>query len=379
MKFMEMPASYLRLASQYGLSTADAGEVYQRKMSKNSNCRDLAVRLYNANKADSVQAAQTSLNNLWSEWSRSTVDNPLVSPQVQGQVEPLVRQHKKQTYLEQARAAMERLIGPTDYRLQRVHKPNKSDIVVAGDIHGLFADEQAFAAFCADPADTAILVGDFLDMYSSSRYRRTIDHITIAEELADGRAKAEALNNAFSTVYFIEGNHDRRGLKFIQDTAPQLLPLLVSPMDYITKDLKAFKRLTLTVPGTKPNTRWGEDYEMVFAGMVGDLLVGHFDNFYGEDAAQQLDDWLGKWSQELNLPRQPRVVMQGHSHRMNMVITHQGKALVSTGALCRPCPYQLENAGKFKPPVRGYWRLRQNAQGVTELNSLQPVYLGRSN
>jgi hypothetical protein len=379
MQNIVVPNDFLVLAKTYGLNQSDATELYERRHARNVNCKDLAWRLAGSKQFDSERSAQMALNGLWMEYTKtSVVDSQPVNAMAQARVTPLVRT-KPESYLGQAREALARLIGPFQgTAVPRTQKPAcKGEKVAGGDIHGLFADPQAFAAFCADPAEEAILVGDFMDLYAASRYRATIDHITIREELADARAKAELLSASFKRVYYIDGNHDRRALKKMQDVVPQLLPLMISPMRLITADLPNFVPLNLTVPNTSPNTRqFAEDYVMDYAGMVGDVLVGHFENFCGVEAPAAVENWINKWDHVLKLPVSPRLILQGHNHRLNMQFTPKGRCLVSTGCLCRPMPYQIDGHGKYEPPVPGYVRFKQNAAGVTDLNSLQYITLG---
>lgn len=286
------------------------------------------------------------------------------------------------SFLDQARTSLIQLIGEMDTSRIRGSKcspiAEKDRIAVGSDLHGLFCDEQAFAQFCADPAPTAIIAGDILDFLSINRFRTNIDYVTCREELADGRARLELLSKSFNRVYFVDGNHDKRALRRIQDIAPQLLPLIISPLDLLAQGLENVHRLSTEIKNSAPRSDYGQNHVMDYCGMVGDILVGHFDNFCGPDAAVAVDKWVEEWGTWMNLPTKPRVILQAHNHRLNSAYTSGGRLLISTGCLCKPMPYQIDGHGKYRPPTVGYVVLYQK-NGVTDQSRTQLVYVGGNN
>lgn len=368
-----VPQEYLTLARSMGMPKDIATNFYTRKINNKPDVKDLVHKLTLDVYGTEAQAKQ-ALNRLWVEFNKLGMDAPGIPVEVSARV-PVREQLKPATYMAEARTALERTIGDLNANVQFSGKKTVGDrIAVGGDIHGIFADPEAFQRFCADPADTAIVCGDFIDFLATTRHRQTIDAVTTRAELADARAKAELLHRSFRKIYYVRGNHDKRPLKRLQDIAPQLLPLLVDPLDLITNDLPNFKRLSWTVPGTAPNIEYGMEYEADYFGMLGDILVGHFETFMGADAVKATHKWLTEWDYILKLPTPPRVILQAHTHSLGMSFTGRGQALINTGCLCRPMPYQFDNAGKYNPPVKGYVALYQK-DGVTDLGKTEFICL----
>lgn len=370
---VNIPGSYFTVARSMGIPKEIATDYFIRRTANKPNIQDLANKLAN-NTFPSPQQAKTALNRLWVEYHKLQEDQEDLPVHLTARPQK-VQNVRGDNYLEQARQALERLIGPLDYQAQ--YTPKKTEIAhriaVGSDVHGIFADEEAFARFCADPAPVAIICGDFLDSMSITRHRQTIDHVTMREELADGRAKAEMLARSFRKIYFVRGNHDKRPLKKIQDLAPQLMPLIIDPLDLITHDIPSFQRLSWKVPNTAPRLTFGTEYEADYFGMLGDILIGHFETFMGADAVKNLHKWLGEWEGFLGITT-PKVILQAHTHSLGMSFTSRGQQLINTGCLCRPMPYQFDQAGKYQPPVKGYVALYQK-QGITDTSKTEFVCL----
>lgn len=365
---VNIPVEFLNLARSMGMPKETASNFYLRKAGGRSDVKDL-VHTLALNHYPNEAGAKKALNHLWVEFQKLNLDAPHIPVAVSARVQPVERQ-TKQTYLEQARGGLERLLGQINTPAYSGNKPEADRIVVGGDLHGLFYDPQAFKAFAEDRAQTAILMGDFMDLYAASKYSKTISHITMREELADARAKAEYLATKFKTIYYVAGNHDVRAQKRVADMFPQLLPLLIDPLELIFSGLPQFKRLTTVIPNTQPNTKFGTNVELDYCGMVGDILVGHFNNFCGIDAPRQIEGWLGAWGHVLKLETQPRIILQGHSHAMSMSCTPRGRRLISTGCLCKSMEYQFEGHGKYNPATVGYLALYQS-RGRTDTSRIE--------
>lgn len=364
-----VPSEFLSLARRMGMPKEVAVNYYTRKLNNKSDIKDLTLQLSNSVYETEMQARK-ALTQLWVEFNKLNIDLPHIPVEVSARAQSKTAPDRA-TYLEEAREALQRMIGHLQPAKYDGRKTAQDRIVVGGDIHGLFCDMQAFERFANDPAQTCILVGDFCDLYAGSRYRHALDHITVREELADARAKAEYLASKFKRIYSVAGNHDLRAVKKLQDVAPQLLPLMVDPLDLIFSGIPQFQSLKTVVPGTKPSTtRFAHDTVLPYCGMVGDILVGHFENFCGVDAPRQVDNWLMNWGHILKLATEPRVILQGHSHAMSMTCTAQGKRLISTGCLCQPMEYQLDGHGRYNPPTVGYLALYQR-EGKTDLASIE--------
>lgn len=255
----------------------------------------------------------------------------------------------------------------------RIAKKTTTDIFCS-DFHFPFVNEKALEALMAEKADRLFILGDILDMYGASTHRTTIDHITVRQELAQARVFLEEVSKKFKEVNLISGNHDVRGTKRIQDLAPQLLPLIIHPFDLLRQGLDNVNFLKTTVPGTAPSTEYGEEHEMDYMGIDGDVMLGHFTNFMGKDAAVKLANWTKQWGHILKIET-PRIIMQAHVHRLGMQYTPTGQLIMTTGCMCRPMPYQFDNHGKYEPPVNGYIVLERE-KGNTVIQNTRMVHVG---
>jgi hypothetical protein len=173
----------------------------------------------------------------------------------------------------------------------------------------------------------------------------------------------------------ISGNHDARPTKQVQNKLPGLMPLLMHPLVWLSMGIKNIEFKNLSVPNTAPVLNFGKDYSLDFAGLHSNALFGHFEGFCGDDAVRKLDAWLMEWSHILKI-QAPRMVLQGHTHRLGMDFTPTGKLLVSTGCMAKPQEYQLLQHGKYKPPVQGFVKLYKNNNGEFDLNRTQLIHTG---
>lgn len=372
---VNIPKEYISLARGMGIPSNVANDFYIRKVNQKPDAKDLVYKLSRTTHGTEA-AARSALTKLWSEFSKLnfSVNPNSIDVKASAVVAP-IQKINGSTYIEEARDALQRLIGnfeaPTTFSKKVIEKDR---IVAGGDVHGVFSNDEAFARFCADPAEKAIIMGDFIDSLAVTRHRTTIDAVTMRAELADARAKLEHLSRSFKEVYYIRGNHDKRPLKRLQDIAPQLLPLLVDPLDLLTSDIPNIKRLSWGIPNTAPSIPFGENYSADFFGTLGDILVGHFETFMGPDAVKMAHKWLLDWEHILKLEVAPRVILQAHTHNLGMNFTPKGTLLINTGCLCRPMPYQFDQAGRYGAPVLGYVALYQK-NGVTDLNKTEYICL----
>lgn len=350
----KVPKSFLDLSSGNGIDSTVAADFFCRKVAK-KGIDDIKKQLVKAGKYKTESEAGKALLDLWKQYRES-------------------QQSAKSNYLDQARDGLERIIGPL--YTPTPPKTENDRTAVISDLHIPFMNTEAFDAVMKDPASDLWILGDILDMYSVSSHRPTIDYILVREELAQARAVLEKLASKFTRIRILKsGNHDVRAVKKIQDLAPQILPLIVHPVDVLVRGLNNIEVLTTTIPNTAPSVAYGENVTLDYLGTVEDCLLGHFDNFCGADALSRLDDWLTTWSHLLQLEQDPRVILHGHTHRLSSLYSPTGKLLISTGCLCNAMPYQFVNHGKYQPPTIGYVALyRKN--GETNLTQTEVIYIG---
>jgi len=107
----------------------------------------------------------------------------------------------------------------------------KADLKVAvlSDIHFPYEDSQALAitkAFLLDyQPDTIVWNGDVMDMYSVSKYEKSIHKkMNVQDELDYGYNKLDEWVNTFSDAdhYYVEGNHESRFKRMVKRDVPAL-------------------------------------------------------------------------------------------------------------------------------------------------------------
>mgnify|MGYP003347132733 CR=1 FL=1 len=382
MQTVDIPGTYLELAKAEGVPIEIAAEAYRTRLNRKP-VLFLGDALARAEGHDDVRECRRRLRRIWQNWIYANSGQMVVHEDKSLSEMAFPAQPDVPTrinyadYLEKAHQAFQSVVGQTATVRKNTQPLSNHRKVLGGDLHGLFVNPAAFDAFCSDPAEEAWIMGDISDMYASSRYGTTIDHITTRRELAQARMLMERISSSFKVVKVIPGNHDKRPLRRLQELLPQLLPLIVNPVELFIKGLDNVEMLSYKVPDTAPVDEmmepFGEDVELDFLGLIGDVAIGHFEGFYGKDAPTKMDRWLSDWSEILKLERTPRIIAQAHTHRLSSEVTPKGRVILGTGCLCRAQAYQFDGHNKYQPPVTGYISLYQDENGVTNPQSIQLV------
>lgn len=367
---VRIPEAFLEIARIEGVGEEFAGDFFIRKHAKKS-IDDIVFGLVQKRIFNTEKDARNALLRVWKGYNRKKIldsSNPNPVPK------SVVRTYE--SYVEAAHVALEKMIGT----LPKVTVPKKSKssftkTVLVGDFHFPFVSPSCWDALMKEEADVAVIAGDWFDMYAASKYRLTTDHITATEELAIGTVALRQLASRFSEVKILLGNHDMRATRRLQEMAPQLLPLIVNPMDLISRGIPNVEVVKTIVPNTKPLTQMGEDIELEFVAQYKDCVFGHFEGFCGPDAPRRAEKWLNEWSHILKFENPPKVITQSHIHRLQMEYTAQGRLLIGAGCMCLPMPYQFDNHGKYSPPTQGYVVLEHDQNGVTDLKRTKLVPL----
>ena len=162
-------------------------------------------------------------------------------------------------------------------------------------------------------------------------------------------------------------------IKRLQSTFPGLMPLVLSPLTWLSIGINNIEMLSFTAPNTKPQLAFGKDYTFDFGGFREGCFFSHFEEFCGEDAVRKVDQWLSTWKHELGI--EPKAVLQGHTHRLGAEFTPSGKILISTGCMAKPQEYQILQHSKFRPPVQGFVKLFRE-EGGFNFNKTQIIHTG---
>ena len=117
---------------------------------------------------------------------------------------------------------------------------DKPRILVCGDVHAPFEDRaklKEFFKFAKDfKPNVVIQIGDMLDLYTFSRFAKSVDLITPKQELEKGREVAADFWRTIgslcpsATKWQMRGNHSQRIVKNLMAKAPEYESLLEAPI-----------------------------------------------------------------------------------------------------------------------------------------------------
>lgn len=120
-------------------------------------------------------------------------------------------------------------------------KAAKPRILVAGDAHFPFADKAKVSTFLSLVRDLkpthVIQIGDLYDMYTFSRFARSVNLVSSQDELEAGRAQATAFWKAVKAASpkadctQVLGNHSARLFKSLLSRAPEFEPLVAETVE----------------------------------------------------------------------------------------------------------------------------------------------------
>jgi predicted phosphodiesterase len=247
-------------------------------------------------------------------------------------------------------------------------------ILVLSDLHIPFTCnpmlEEAFHEH--GDADEVVLLGDIWDMYAVSRFGKD-RQIDVVEELEIGTRLITDLLERFPKVVVVLGNHDTRPVRWVERENPQMLPLVLSPLEYVKYRLVTehrehlLERLvtpTYTVSGSHP------EYPIMtnHVYLVGDALLGHFEvsrKGPANTVYRLALEWLPFWGPMIGADG-IRVLVQGHVHRLSKS-QYGPYLLIESGCCAHLMGYTVRAPLSYSVPGVGYVVLYQR-DGVTDFN-----------
>ena len=275
-----------------------------------------------------------------------------------------------------SRAAATARDGPSSSMESGAHNGNHSDrkVLVLSDLHIPFTCDQLIQHALAEHADAdeVVLLGDIWDMYAVSRFgkERQIDVIV---ELEQGTALILQLLERFPKVVVVLGNHDTRPVRWVERENPQMIPLVLSPLEYVRYRLvrdrqeHLLERLVVpeyTVTGSHP----GYPVRTNYVYLVGDALLGHFEvSRKGPSTTvyRLATEWLPFWGPMVGAER-VRALVQGHVHRLSKC-QFGPYLLIESGCCAHVMGYTVRSPLAYSVPGVGYVVLYQK-DGVTDFN-----------
>jgi len=377
---IKTPNQFLDLALQNGIPDTLAHDIYQRKAASKT-VDDVLANAVLTGYFDNIAEARKAYALVWRDWvlltkSSAIMEAGSIKTSSSSQSYMVAVEPDKESILERAYSALESMIGPCGTTAKSKTTANNK-IILASDFHLPFLHKPTLNAIMASDSDHLIIAGDFMDMYSASSHRPSIDYLTATEEIAIARATLEMLAKKFKTIKMISGNHENRVVKKIQNLAPQLQPLVIHPLKLISYGLDNVSVENLTIPNTAPMSAFATDIDLDFAMVESNMLVGHFEEFCGDDAPVKLEEWLNKFSHKLPFKVSDiKAVFQAHTHRLNMRYTATGRLLISTGCACGVQEYVWRQHSKYSPPTPGFVELFYDEKGNIDFPQTKLVYTG---
>lgn len=249
-------------------------------------------------------------------------------------------------------------------------------ILVINDLHIPYHDEAAFRHVVETnrgQVDLCVVAGDFMDMFSFSRYPKRRQHFTPKEELVSGQSAMAYLSEAFPQLIILAGNHDERFRKDLisrgleGDKLEFLLELDKDYFNPLAKMAMLYDNVSLA-----PSIKDGYA-EYTFLWQRGDLVIGHPELFskIPNKSASSFIHWLESVALTQKLIKPFRVAAMGHTHQAGKTWNDYGKVGMELGCLSAAPDYaadpKLRGAGR--PPVLGYSIFVQDQQGRTDVNA----------
>jgi len=160
---------------------------------------------------------------------------------VNGQMRKAIKKEMNMAKATKLKTELKPLIKrKTDLNLpiSKAHKPHDfylnttyDNILFLTDIHVPYHDIEALKRAIQygldNDVNTIWLNGDIVDFYAISRYDKDPRKRDFGDEIMSVRMLLESLRNIFpdAQIYYKEGNHEQRWLKYIMKNAPDLLAL----------------------------------------------------------------------------------------------------------------------------------------------------------
>lgn len=244
--------------------------------------------------------------------------------------------------------------------------------IVYADLHEQYTDENLMeASLTHKDAGTAIVAGDISDFYSKSRFRKT-RNVSYKIEVLETFKRLEWLATHYKTVKLLQGNHDNRPEKKIQELFSESgeidLRAINTEKSLLARLAAYFNNIELV--STKVSNH-NYDIELSHIYQEGDAVITHGELSLKQSTAimERVSNYLHKWKQVLNL-KPYRVILQAHNHRALKAISGEelwmlipcGMETVSIGS-----EYIFAPKMYGEPPVKGYAILYQE-NGVTDFN-----------
>lgn len=225
---------------------------------------------------------------------------------------------------------------------------NKQDWI--GDVHNPYGIKDYEDLFGERKANDLIILGDFIDYLSVSRFPKRSQKIPTPEyEFRKGFESLLKLSQKYNNIYLMMSNHDNRLDKYMYDNVPE--KLIKFCHIGITKDLLNLipnVRIVCQKNGREVSHIW--QYK--------DVVFTHFEKSSIDigKPVQEIDKYLHKWKEVYKL-KPYNVIVQAHNHssayvRLGSKRLYQIPCLIDIDQVA--FDYVFSGKPQGTPPVIGY-------------------------
>ncbi len=258
-----------------------------------------------------------------------------------------------------------------------VRSKSRKRVVVVSDLHIPFHNMGYIVAAEQDikHADVLIIAGDFLDIYSISRFQKD-KVIDLEGEFQEGRVILERWSHMVPEIIILEGNHTERLKKVVTEKlGPGFLFLLKDGFDLLADGLT-------NVEVARCDLDKGDGISYFTAKhfhQIGDVVIAHFDMSGSAKTplmgACKARDWWSGYGAHIPQLKPFKLLCQSHSHKLGLSMTSDNRMIAETGTLSLIQEYALRSDSKWAPPQPGYMTFDID-NGCVDLRSIRLVPLG---
>lgn len=223
-------------------------------------------------------------------------------------------------------------------------------------------------------ADIVVLNGDILDAYVFSTFSKS-KNISALKEYKIAFDLVHYLSDNFNKVVLVSGNHDYRTTRaiktagFNEDAAKVYRPDLLSRIAN-GESLDEFGMLDKKYDFENVHYDLYDSWYVQIGKTIFCHPSGFGSKYPGATVVKLLDHFTSR-----NDPNSFDSIVVGHTHKVYKGVV-SNKLLIEQGAMAHRLPYQYRPDLRFKNASNGYAVIYQDAQGNTNFNDSQPIYLG---
>lgn len=221
-------------------------------------------------------------------------------------------------------------------------------------------------------ADVVVLNGDIMDGYAFSTFTKS-QRIQSLVEYQMMFALVKRLSELFKDIVIVSGNHEARTYRSLGNLSSEEKSVFQADLPARIANGEELDDYGLMVKKHDfKNVHY--DRAQPWYNLIGRTVFAHPSGYSGAHPGATAMKTMQMLDQKIGPGRYDALVI-GHTHRIYSGIVN-GKLLIEQGALASRMAYEGAANLKFKPAMRGYAVVVQDANGRTDFNRSRPYYLG---